>query len=305
MQALKHHSPFRGIIFMVIAAFCFSSMGAAAKMLKGSFTAGQLVFYRNIVGLIFLAASFLMRPPKSVGGKMGWLVFRGFMGTVAVYTLLFCVLHMPLGTAMTYNLTSAIFIALFSYLLFGEFHGPLVLAALVIGFTGMIFVYKPSMHLPGAWHLAGLISGITSAIAYMTVGRLARYYDPRIIVAAFIVTGVALPLLSLCVQAFTGLPADGLFLITGKLPAGMEWVWVLLLGLFALAGQYFVTRAYGSDKAAVVSAVSYANIVFSVCFGYALGDGFPDPLSLTGILLIIGSGVMISLYRSRPALEKA
>lgn len=290
---------------MVLAAFCFSSMGAAAKMLKGSFTAGQLVFYRNIVGLVFLVAAFILRPPQSAGGKIGWLVFRGLMGTIALYTLLFCVLHMPLGTAMTYNLTSAIFIALFSYFLFGEFHGPLVLAALLIGFTGMIFVYKPSMHLPGAWHLAGLISGITSAIAYMTVGRLSKYYDPRVIVAAFIVTGVALPLLSLGVHAVSGLPADGLFLIDWKLPVGREWLWVLLLGVFALVGQYFVTRAYGSDKAAVVSAVSYANIVFSVCFGYALGDGFPDPLSLTGILLIISSGVMISMYRSRPRSEKA
>jgi drug/metabolite transporter (DMT)-like permease len=134
---------------------------------------------------------------------------------------------------------------------------------------------------------------------------LTKYYDPRVIVAAFIVTGVALPLLSLGVQAATGLPADGLFLIDWKAPSGWEWLWVLLLGVFALFGQYFVTRAYGSDKAAVVSAVSYANIIFSVSFGYALGDGFPDPLSLTGILLIITSGVLISLYRSRPSSNKA
>jgi drug/metabolite transporter (DMT)-like permease len=290
---------------MLLAAFCFSSMGAAAKMLKGSFTAGQLVLYRNLVGLIFLSIGLILRPPKSSGGKLGWLAFRGLMGTIALYTLLFCVLHMPLGTAMTYNLTSAIFIALFSYLLFGEFHGPLVLTALLIGFTGMIFVYKPSMHLPGAWHIAGLISGITSAIAYMTVGRLTKYYDPRVIVAAFITTGVALPLLSLVIQSISGLPADGLFLIDWKLPTGREWLWVLLLGLFALFGQYFVTRAYGSDKAAVVSAVSYANIIFSVAFGYVLGDGFPDPLSLAGILLIITSGVLISMYRSRPRSDKA
>jgi hypothetical protein len=42
-----------------------------------------------------------------------------------------------------------------------------------------------------------------------------------------------------------------------------------------------------------------------VAFGYALGDGFPDPLSLAGILLIITSGVLISMYRSRPRSDKA
>jgi drug/metabolite transporter (DMT)-like permease len=153
--------------------------------------------------------------------------------------------------------------------------------------------------------MAGLISGITSAIAYMTVGRLTKYYDPRVIVAAFIITGVLLPLVSLALHYVTGLPADGLFLIDWKWPEGMQWVWILLLGLAALFGQYFVTRAYGSDQASVVSAVAYANIVFSVAYGYLLGDGFPDPMSLAGILLIILSGIMISFYKTRPRSTRA
>jgi drug/metabolite transporter (DMT)-like permease len=290
---------------MLLAAFCFSTMGASAKLLKGSFTAGQLVFYRNAVGLLFLGAGLLLQRPVSHGGKLGWLAFRGLMGTIALYTLLYCVLHMHLGTAMTYNLTSAIFIAIFSFLLFSEFHGPLVLSAVLVGFVGMVFVYKPSMHLPWYYHVAGLISGITSALAYMTVGRLTKYYDPRVIVAAFIVTGVLLPLLSLGIHYATGIPADGLFIISWQWPQGMQWAWILLLGVAALFGQYFVTRAYGSDKASVVSAVAYANIVFSVAYGYLLGDGFPDPVSLTGILLIILSGIMISLYKTRPQSTRA
>jgi len=285
---------------MLLAAFCFSSMGASAKLLKGSFTAGQLVFFRNAVGLIFLGAGLIIKPPVNSGGKIGWLIFRGFMGTVALYTLLYCVLHLHLGTAMTYNLTSALFIALFSFLFFGEFHGSLVLAALLIGFTGMVLVYKPSMHLPWYYHVAGLISGITSAIAYMTVGRLSRFYEPRVIVASFIITGFALPLIALLIHYTTGIPADGIFIISWQWPRGMQWVWMLTLGLAALFGQYFVTMAYGTEKPAVVSAVSYANIIFSVTYGYFLGDGFPDPVSLTGIILIIVSGIMISLYKRNP-----
>ena len=108
---------------MLLAALGFSLMGASAKLLKGSFNAGQLVFYRNAVGLLFLSVSLIRYYPKQVGGKTGWLIFRGLMGTTALYTLLYCILHMPLGTAMTYNLTSAIFIALFSFLFFREYHG--------------------------------------------------------------------------------------------------------------------------------------------------------------------------------------
>src|SRR5437868_5980539 len=172
---MKPHPQYKGILFMLLAALGFSVMGGAAKALKGSFNAGQLVFYRNAVGLVFLLPGLFIKPPVQEGGRPLPLVFRGLMGTIALYTLLYCVLHIPLGTAMSYNLTSALFIAIFSYFLFGEFHGRRVLFAVLLGFTGMLLIYRPIMQFPWYYHLAGLISGIVSAIAYLTLGRLAGY----------------------------------------------------------------------------------------------------------------------------------
>src|SRR6185503_8511233 len=117
-----------------------------------------------------LLPTLLIKPPVQTGGKLPRLVFRGLMGTIALYTLLYCILHIPLGTAMSYNLTSALFIAIFSYFLFGEFHGNKVLFAVLLGFAGMLLIYKPIMHFPWYYHLAGMISGIVSAIAYLTLG---------------------------------------------------------------------------------------------------------------------------------------
>lgn len=282
---------------MLLAALGFSLMGASAKLLKGSFNAGQLVFYRNAIGLLFLSVSLFRYPPKQTGGKAGWLIFRGLMGTTALYTLLYCILHMPLGTAMTYNLTSAIFIALFSFLFFREYHGRIVLIAVLIGFAGMVMVYKPGMHLPWYYHIAGLISGVSSAIAYLTVGRLANYYDSRMIVLSFLVSGVILPVISMMLHYLGGIPENGLLIIDFRWPVGIEWFYLLLLGGTALFGQFFVTKAYGADKAGIVSVFGYANIIFSVLLGLLLGDRFPDILSLTGILFIIGSGVLISLEK--------
>lgn len=279
---------------MLLAAMGFSIMGGAAKALKGSFNAGQLVFFRNLIGLVFLAASLIHHPPQHKGGKFHLLIFRGLMGTTALYTLLYCILHIPLGTAMSYNLTSALFIAIFSFLLFREYNGKRVLLAVLLGFAGMLLIYKPVMHFPWYYHLAGLISGITSALAYITVGRLNKYYDPRIIVLAFIGTGVLVPALFMALRALLQLPADEVFFINWVWPAGGQWWLLLLLGLSALFGQYFVTRAYGSDKAGIVSAIGYANIIFSVFIGMLLGDSFPDIISWTGIFCIITSGVLIS-----------
>ena len=287
------------MVFMLLAALGFSLMGGAAKMLKESFNAGQLVFFRNAVGLVFLLPGFIHRPWKNKGGKFGSLVFRGLMGTLALYTLLFCILHMPLGTAMTYNISSAIWIAVLSFLLFGEYNGVRVLFAILIGFLGMLLIYKPNMHLPVAYHMAGILSGFASAVAYLTVGRLAGYYDPRVIVLSFLVSGVLFPLVSMLLHHFALIPADGLFIISWKWPALNEWLFILMMGLAALFGQYFVTRAYGSDKAGIVSVVSYASILFSLTIGQLLGDPFPDIVSIAGIACIVGSGIIISLHKRK------
>jgi drug/metabolite transporter (DMT)-like permease len=288
-----------GIYYMLLAALGFSVMGAAAKLLKGSFNAGQLVFYRNAIGLLFLAIGLARHPPQQTGGKPGWLMFRGLMGTTALYTLLYCILHMPLGTAMTYNLTSSLFIALFGFILFGEFHGFRIVFAVILGFFGMLLIYKPGFSdSPWYYHFAGLVSGITSAIAYLTVGRLAKYYDSRVIVLSFLLSGIIIPSLSLMLHHLGGLPADGLFIIDWKWPGhAVEWFYLLVLGVAALFGQYFVTRAYGTDKPGLVSAIGYSNILFSLVFGMMLGDSFPDLLSLLGIMCIISSGIIISLKK--------
>jgi drug/metabolite transporter (DMT)-like permease len=292
---------YRGIIYMLLAALGFSLMGGAAKLLKGSFNAGQLVFYRNSVGLLILLFSFWHRPPQNKGGKFHLLLFRGLMGTIALYTLLYCILHMPLGTAMSYNLTSALFIALFSWLLFKDYPGLKVAIALFIGFTGMLLIYKPHIHLPWYYHLAGLLSGVSSAVAYLTVGRLTAYYDTRIVVLSFVLTGVLVPALFMSLQHVFSIKADDVFFIAYLWPSGWQWFYILFLGLTALLGQYFVTKAYGADKAGIVSAIGYANIVYSVIIGVLLGDAFPDWLSLLGMLCIIASGVLISLYKRNTA----
>jgi drug/metabolite transporter (DMT)-like permease len=292
-------SRYRGIIYMLLAALGFSIMGGAAKSLKESFGAGQLVFWRNAIGLLVLVPGLLLKPPVQTGGKLPRLILRGVMGTIALYTLLFCILHIPLGTAMSYNLTSVIFIALFSFFLFKEYHGKSVLFAVLIGFAGMLLIYKPIMHFPLFYHLAGLVSGIAAAIAYITLGRLAGYYDPRIIVLSFLVSGIIIPLVTMLIHYTTGLAADGLFIIDWRWPEGYEWLALSILGLAALFGQYFVTKAYGADKAGIVSVFGYANIVYSVFIGMALGDAFPDLMSATGMLCITGSGIIISIVKWR------
>jgi hypothetical protein len=60
---------YKGILYMLLASLGFATMAGAAKILKGSFNAGQLVFYRNLVGAAVIITSFFIKPPVNRGGK--------------------------------------------------------------------------------------------------------------------------------------------------------------------------------------------------------------------------------------------
>lgn len=288
---------YKGIYFMLLAALGFSVMGGFAKVLKTSFNTPQLVFYRNLVGLLFLCYSLIQFPIKQTGGKLGLLIFRGIMGTLALYTLLYNIIHISLGAAMTYNAINTFYIALLSWWLLKEKLSPVAWLCIIGGFAGILLIYKPSVDFSWKYHFIGLLHGLLSAIAYLSIGTLNKYYDARVIVLSFLLSGILLPLLSILIGYVLHLPADDFFFPALKLPVGIEWFYLAGLGISALLGQYFVTKAYSNDKAGIVSAIGYSNIIFGLVIGVLLGDAYPDLLAIAGVLMVIASGVLISMNR--------
>jgi EamA-like transporter family. len=288
---------YRGIMYMLVAALGFSLMGGFAKVLRGSFNATQLVFYRNLTGLIFLSYSFFAYPIQQKGGRLKLLIARGLMGTVALYTLLYNILHIPLGSALTYNTTNTLFIALLSFYLLKEKLNAVAWFCILVGFSGVLLIYNPRLDFGLKYHIVGLICGFTSAMAYLSVSSLNKYYDTRIIVLSFLLSGIILPGIGMLLHSIGGVPTDEFFVSELRLPRGIEWFYVLGMGGTALLGQYFVTKAYANDKAGIVSAIGYSNIVFGLLIGVILGDDLPGLRSLAGIALVVGSGVMISLTK--------
>jgi len=283
---------------MLIAALGFSAMGGFAKVLRHTFNAPQLVFYRNLIGLVVLSWSFFRYPIQQPGGKFMLLLFRGVMGTIALYTLMYNILHIPLGSALTYNTTNTLFIALLSYWLLKERLNVAAWICIFVGFGGVLLIYNPSLDFGWQYHMVGLACGLSSALAYLSVSSLAAHYDSRIIVLSFLLSGIVLPGIGMLLGTFTAWQPDDFFVSAFRLPQGTEWFAVAGMGVFALVGQFYVTKAYAHDKAGIVSAIGYSNIVFALIIGLMLGDPFPGFRSLAGILLVIGSGIVISLKRS-------
>lgn len=288
---------YKGIYFMLLAALGFSIMGGFAKVLKTSFNAPQLVFYRNLVGLLVLCVSLIQYPIRQTGGRPWLLIFRGIMGTLALYTLLYNIIHISLGAAMTYNTINTFYIALLSWWLLKEKLSTIAWICIAGGFGGILLIYKPTVDFSWKFHFIGLLHGLFSAIAYLSIGTLNKFYDARVIVLSFLTSGLLLPLISMGAGYLLHLPHDDFFFPEWKWPQGIEWFYVLGMGVSALLGQYFVTKAYSNDKAGIVSAIGYSNIIFGLMIGILLGDQIPDLAAILGVLIVIASGVVISVTK--------
>lgn len=279
---------------MLIASLMFAGMGAFAKLLGTSMSSVEIVFFRNLFGLVLIGATLIRRPMKHRGGKPFLLLFRGLMGFMALLCFFYNIAHIPLGDAMTYSKTSPIFTALLAWIFLKERLGGMGWLALGVGFAGIVLIAKPTGLLLDKYAFLGVLSGVGAALAYTAVRELKRYYDTRAIVLSFMAVGTVGPLLLMAAAPWVGRPELDMLFGTFVAPTAVEWFYVGLMGLFATLAQLYMTRAYGETEAGIVGAVSYTNILFSIAIGFMLGDAFPDTVTLAGIFLIVLAGVAVA-----------
>ncbi|MFO1270931.1 MAG: DMT family transporter [Rubrivivax sp.] len=280
------------------ASLLFALMGVCVKFASARYGPGEIVFYRSLVTLV--ATAWLLRRG---GGTVRTAVpamhfWRSVSGVAALCLWFYAISRLPLATGMTLNYMSSVWMALFlmggaALTGSGRIDGRLV-ASVMAGFAGVALVLRPTIDQQQAWHgLAGLASGVLSAVAYLNVRALGRAGEPEQRVVFYfslggVVAGTGVALLA---GGFAGHDARGLALL-------------LATGVLGTAAQLMMTRAYAIGQTLSNATLQYLGILFSFVFGVWL---FGDPVSwgaVAGIVLIVGAGLtatLISLRSHTPA----
>jgi len=290
---------------MLGAAFFFSLTSALSKWLGKEFHIVQLVFFRNIVGVVFIISSIWRRPMRQEGGKLGLLIFRGIVGTLSLYMLFYAIQTLGLGRASTYQYTYPIFLALFSWLLIGETLNSREWTAIFIGFSGILFVFRPDLSISLRDNALGLGNALLTAVSYLSIRQLGLVYDTRAIILSFMLSGIVMPIISMWVGTYY--PVENLDFLIGTFrwpDNAYQWLGFLALGLAALIGQKMLTQSFTHDKAGRVAAIGYSNILFSVLIGFFMGEAIPSFSTFTGMILIVAGGIMVSLAKRKTAVSK-
>jgi drug/metabolite transporter (DMT)-like permease len=283
-----------GVKYMLFASFLFAIMGAFAKLASEHMSSLEVVFFRNIFGVIFIGYALYKTPMTSKGGKPLLLFFRGLMGFLALLAYFYNIAHIPLGDAVTYSKTAPIFTAIFAWLFLNEKLSLNSWIAVFIGFGGIVFIAQPSGIAFSKYDLLGIFSGVGAALAYTSVRELRNYYDTRMIVLSFTLVGTIVPLLLFIISKYFYMQELDFMMGKFVMPKGVVWLYVIGLGALGTMSQYYMTKAYGETKAGIVGAVSYTNIVFAILVGVVLGDSLPSFVTTCGIALVVMAGIMVA-----------
>ena len=285
----------RGVLFMLISALISALNGAIAKVLSEDISALEIVFFRNLLGVVFVLMMLKHTPTKLPGGQLHLLVLRGFLGFSAMILFFYTITTIPLGVAITLNKTSPLFVSVLAFFLLQEHLSKKGVVALIIGFVGVLLITTPTGLSFSYEHFLGILGGFFAAAAYTTIKKIKHIYDARVIVLSFMATGATAPLLLFLVAPFVDAPEALSFLfVEFHMPESSKvWTLILAMGLISTLSQWLLTKAYSLSKAGVIGVISYTNIPFAIGFGYMLGDAFPDFWTFCGISLIILGGLLI------------
>jgi drug/metabolite transporter (DMT)-like permease len=264
---------------MVVASLLFACMGACVKLGAAYFTTAELVFYRCLVGLLVVGGVVLVRGGSLATPVLSKQLTRAVAGTISLMMYFYAIARLPLGTAVTLNYTSPLFLALLTTLWLRERPNWGLVGAVLLGFGGVALLLHP--HFAREQWLAGLIglaSGFGAGIAYLNVRMLGEAGEPewRTVFYFSLVATLAAAIWVLC----------------GRLsPVTGRNIWLIVgMGATATGAQLAMTRAYRKGRTLVVASLAYTTVVGSSLFGLAIWGDQPGVDGWLAMLCIIASG---------------
>ena len=168
-----------------------------------------------------------------------------------------------------------------SSIMFRERIGGVRMALIAFGFIGAVMVAQPTMQGISIYALLALGNAALSA-ARDLAGRKVAADVPGMIVA-----------ISAVVVVLVGAGIAHLVSEQWVMPGTYHLLLMAGAGLFLIFGHFFIFMAYRVGPTGVVAPFYYCFTVWAVISGLVVFQQFPNALAVSGILLVVASGLAI------------
>ncbi|MBD5636584.1 MAG: DMT family transporter [Clostridia bacterium] len=284
-----------GILFILGAALSFALMNLFVN-LSGELPLMQKVFFRNFFATIIVFFTLLFSKQKfRIHDKscIPWLFLRAGIGYLGVILNFYAIDHIgSISDASILNKLSPFFAILFSVFLMKEKPTIPEMIFVLIAFAGAMLVVNPRFDMKIIPAISGFLSGACAGFAYTCVRVLGKKGERNDMIIFFF-------------SAFSTLVSLPFMIIYYKPMTGMQWLYMVLAGLSAAGGQFFITAAYKQAPAKEIAVFDYAQVLFAAILGLLFLNQVPKTLSIIGYVVIIGAAVGNFIYRLEKSKREA
>lgn len=282
------HAVLRAMLIMGCSVSLFPCSDAISKYLVRDYDVIQVTWARYLFHFLLLAVA--------LGGfralrwyrtrRLPLLVLRSVLSAAATLIFIVAIKSIPIVDGYTILFTSPLLIAALSVPLLGERVGIHRWAAVIIGFTGVLFVLRPGSGLLQVSALLVLVAALCIALSNI-ITRIVSRTDHALTTALYMAT-VGTAMLTLLVP------------FHWRAPSWEAWGWMTLSGLLGGVGHFGVIKAIQLAPVSAIASLSYVQIISATALGYFVFGNLPDTWTLAGLAVIVGSGLYI-FHRERRA----
>jgi drug/metabolite transporter (DMT)-like permease len=307
---LSDNAQLTGILCIIAGMLVIIGNDVAIKWMSGDYPIHQIVLTRSLVAIpITLLIAWFDGGWRRLKTRRPLLhLARGLLIVVANMCYFLALAAMPLADAMALFFVAPLFITALSVPMLGETVGIRRWLAVLAGLVGVLIMLRPAS---GVFQLAAMLP-IIAALAYALMQMLTRRLGVTDGAAAM---ALYIQLTFVVVSAVIGLSiGDGRFagsehasldflLRAWHWPTPVDAGWMVFCGVCVAFGGYLLSQAYRLAQASVVAPFEYTALPWGVILGFLLWGEIPTPVTVAGMVLVVGSGLYV-LYREKVRAKK-
>lgn len=287
----------RGILLMCGSMLAFTLNDTLVKaVLASGMDLYQVIALRGVlaamglVGLALLQTGHLRLWPQ--GGDRKLLMIRTVGEVASTWCFLMALAHMDLANLSAIMQAMPLAVTLAAALLFGETIGWRRIAAILVGFAGVIMIIRPGAAAFDEWSLLGLASMAFVVMRDLSTRRFSH----------------ALPSTTAAIWAALTVTLMGLIGVThqGWQPVSLlQALQIAGAALFLIAGYILAITTMRVGEIGLIAPFRYTSLLWAILLGWLLFGTLPDQWTLIGSAVVVASGIYM-LWRERvKAREKA
>jgi len=277
----------RAILWMILSCAAFAALWTCIRIASADLHPFAIVVARTVFGLLWLTPMLVANPGLLKRARLPVHIRRATSGLIATFATFYAVSTLSLSVALAINYTAPLFATVGAVLFLGEPIAWRRIAALTVGFSGMLIVVHPGATPFSLGLASGIVAALSTAFSIVAVKQLVGADDARAVAAwSFVLTLVP----SLVIAApFASMPPP--------------WLWpvLVLLGGFAALGQYALAQAFRHAEASAIMPYDFVRFGLVTVAGITLFGEVLELRTLVGGAVIVAATIYLAVREARVA----